>query len=105
MSLTSQPRTSLNRSKKMIQITKYIKSLTIIPMACDRNAARYSMAESRLAFQTARRNLSSFRLASIHREIAHAASIGKCQQESQNHDPDDLKRHDTEKKFSRWGHE
>src|SRR5262245_15154388 len=60
ISFTPQPRTSLKRSKKMIQITKYMKSLTIIPTACDTKATRYSMAESRLAFQTARRNLSSF---------------------------------------------
>src|SRR5215213_5389415 len=112
-----QPRTSLKRSKKMIQITKYMKSLITMPMACDRNAARYSIAESRLAFHTALRNLSSFifillgrpfllnhigsphDLSSVHRQIRHAAAIGKRKQKSQNHDPDHLKRHHADKQF------
>src|SRR5215207_2580723 len=94
-----QPRTSWKRSKKMIQITKYMKSLTTMPMACDRNAARYSMAASRLAFQTARRNLSSFILTSIHRKIRHAAPVGKCEQDRQNDYPDDLKGHHIDKQF------
>src|SRR5689334_5369785 len=96
-------------------------------MTCERNAARYSMAESKLAFQTARRKLSSFivlihgvrprsvqasdqsqetltpTLTSIHRKIRHAASVGKCQQYCQDQDPDSLKRHDVDKEFDRRG--
>src|SRR5690349_3114746 len=77
ISLMPQPRTSLNRSKKMIQITKYMKSFTIIPIACDRNAARYSMAESRFAFQTASRNLSSFIANNLDGRVAPHALRGE----------------------------
>src|SRR5258706_15737180 len=60
ISPTPHPRTSLKRSKKMIQMAKYMKSLSIMPRTCVMNETRYSMTESRLACQTARRNLSSF---------------------------------------------
>src|SRR5687767_3869082 len=45
-----------------------MKSFSIMPMTCEMNATRYSIAESRFVFQTARRNLSSFILKSCHCE-------------------------------------
>ena len=90
ISLTVQPRTSLNLSKYSTQNRKYAPLLTNMNTTCVRNAERNSMAACRFAFQSASRKEKCFKLAAVHRQHLFTATIGKRKDKDQNPHPNQL---------------